>query len=230
MKVLAFDSSAGACSAAILGADGAILAHRSRMLARGHAEVLMPMVQEVLAGAALDFSTLDLLAVTTGPGTFTGIRIGLAAARGLALASGLPLIGVTSLEAAAAGVAQVERTGRMLLVTIDSRRDDLFIQAFDHENRPLSPPASVASGDLARSVPAGALLIAGDAAARACDVLAAAGRPVALASAVGPPDAIHVAQLARARWRPGQPEPLPQPTYLRAPDVTRPHQALRAPR
>jgi tRNA threonylcarbamoyladenosine biosynthesis protein TsaB len=228
MIVLGFDTSAGACSAAVLGADGDVRAHCRRMLERGHAEILMPMLQEVLAAAAVDFTGLGLLAVTTGPGTFTGIRIGLAAARGLALASGLPLLGVTSLEAVAAAVPEEERAGRILLVAIDSRRDDLFIQAFDAQNQPLGPAQAVAALDLAAAAPAGAILVAGDAAERAAGLLRAAGRDAGAAHASGPPDAVHVVELARRRWRPDQPPPLPRPTYLRAPDVTLPAPA-RAP-
>jgi tRNA threonylcarbamoyladenosine biosynthesis protein TsaB len=221
MIVLGFDTSAGACSAAVLGDDG-VLAHSRRILARGHAELLMPMLQEVLAAAAVDFATLDLLAVTTGPGTFTGIRIGLAAARGLALASGLPLLGVTSLEAVAAAVPAEERAGRALLVAIDSRRDDLFVQAFGPANEPLGPAQAVAAQDLASIGLSGDILVAGDAADRAVSLLIAAGRTAAASRESGPPDAIPLAQLAQRRWRLGQSVPLPRPTYLRAPDVTLP--------
>jgi tRNA threonylcarbamoyladenosine biosynthesis protein TsaB len=225
MIVLGFDTSAGACSAAVLGADGTIRAQRRLILARGHAEMLMPMLQEVLAAAAVDFTTLGLLAVTTGPGTFTGIRIGLAAARGLALASGVPLVGVTSLDAVAAAVPAAERAGRTLLVAIDSRRDDLFVRAFDVENNPLGPARAVAARDLASVDPGGDILVAGDAAERAIGILTAAGRIATAALQSGPPDALQVAQLARQRWRPGRPEDLPRPTYLRAPDVTLPRPA-----
>src|SRR6266853_3397229 len=122
MKVLAFDSSAAACSAAVRDGDGGLLAHRFESLARGHAERLMPMLRAVMAEAGLAFAALDLIAVTTGPGSFTGIRVGLAAARGLALASGLPILGVTAFEALAQAVSPVERAGLGLLVAIDSRR------------------------------------------------------------------------------------------------------------
>ena len=222
MIVLGFDTSAGACSAAILGEDGGVCARRRLVLARGHAEVLMPMLQEVLAAAEVDFTTLGLLAVTTGPGTFTGIRIGLAAARGLALASGLPLLGVTSLEAVAAAVPAEERAGRPLLVAIDSRRGDLFVQAFDAQNRPLGPARAVAALDLASVEPSDDILVAGDAAERAVGILTVAGRLAAAARELGPPDAVAVAQLARQRWQPGQRQALPRPTYLRPPDVTLP--------
>ncbi|MBV8652512.1 MAG: tRNA (adenosine(37)-N6)-threonylcarbamoyltransferase complex dimerization subunit type 1 TsaB [Alphaproteobacteria bacterium] len=229
MIVLGLDTSAGACSAAVLGDDGRVRARQRRILARGHAEVLMPMLQEVLAEAALDFTALDLLAVTTGPGTFTGIRIGLAAARGLALASGLPLLGVTSLDAVAAAVPAEARAGRFLLVAIDSRRDDLFVQAYGTDDEPLGPAQAVAATHLTTVAPPGDILVAGDAAERAAAILLASGRAAALAGDCGPPDAAEVAQLARRRWRPDRPVPLPLPTYLRAPDVTLPAAAGPAP-
>jgi tRNA threonylcarbamoyladenosine biosynthesis protein TsaB len=222
MKVLAFDSSGRACSAAIRDGEGRLLAHRFQALARGHAERLMPMLRDVMAEAEVAFSGLDLIAVTTGPGSFTGIRVGLAAARGLALASALPLLGVTAFEAIVAAVPPAERRGGALIVAIDSRRDDLFIQSFAADGAALSAPAALAPAALAAAVPAGDLLLAGDGAARARDALAARGRPARLARSDGPPDAADIAALALARWQPGTLPALPLPLYLRPPDVTMP--------
>jgi tRNA threonylcarbamoyladenosine biosynthesis protein TsaB len=222
MKVLAFDSSGAACSAAIRDGDGRLLAQRFQPLARGHAEFLMPMLRDVMAEAGLAFSGLDLIAVTTGPGSFTGIRVGLAAARGLALASALPLLGLTAFEAIAAAVSPAERRGGVLIVAIDSRRDDLFIQSFAADGAALSAPAAVGPAALAEAVPAGDLVLAGDGAARARDALAALGRSALLARADGPPDAADIAGLALARWHPGTRPALPLPLYLRPPDVTMP--------
>ncbi len=179
MKVLAFDSSGAACSAAIRDGEGRLLAYRFEALARGHAERLMPMLRDVMREAGLAFSGLDVVAVTTGPGSFTGIRVGLAAARGLALASGLPLLGVTAFEAVAAVVSPDERRGGA---------NDFFIQSFAADGTALSAPAALAPAALAETVPAGDLMIAGDGAARARDALAALGRPALLAGADGPPD------------------------------------------
>jgi tRNA threonylcarbamoyladenosine biosynthesis protein TsaB len=99
MKLLAVDTALGACSVAILDHQ-TVLAHHFVPMARGHAEALAPMVQDAMAGIA--FASLDRLAVTTGPGTFTGQRVGLAFMRGLRIALRKPLIGVTTLEAIAA--------------------------------------------------------------------------------------------------------------------------------
>jgi tRNA threonylcarbamoyladenosine biosynthesis protein TsaB len=222
MKVLAFDSSGAACSAAIRDGKGRLLAHRFEPLARGHAERLMPMLRDVMTVAGVAFSGLDLIAVTIGPGSFTGIRVGLAAARGLALASALPLLGVTAFEAIVAAVPPAERRGGALIVAIDSRRDDLFIQSFPADGAAVSAPAALAPAALAAAVPAGDLLLAGDGAARARDALAALGRSARLARADGPPDAADIAALALARWQPGTLPALPLPLYLRPPDVTMP--------
>ncbi len=227
MNILAFDTTAAGCSAAIVDAGGTILAHRALNLPHGHAEHLMPMVRDVLAEAALKVAALDLIAVTTGPGTFTGIRVGLAAARGLALASGVPLLGVTSFAAVAAAVTPTERAGRTLVVAIESRRADIFVQTFGADGA-AATPASVSPELLARWLPRGELLFAGDAAARARAILDAAGRGAMPARHDGPPDAAYVARAALAVWRPGAMPPPPSPFYLREPDVTVPGQSTAA--
>jgi tRNA threonylcarbamoyladenosine biosynthesis protein TsaB len=140
VKVLAFDTALAACSAAVWS-DGAILAARLERLDRGHAEALMPMVEAVRTEAGLAYEDIDRLAVTVGPGTFTGLRIGLAAARGLALAIARPLVGVTTLEALAAGVSEDERQGRSVLAVIDARRGEVYAQTFDAGLAPLVPPS-----------------------------------------------------------------------------------------
>ncbi|MHA1598030.1 MAG: tRNA (adenosine(37)-N6)-threonylcarbamoyltransferase complex dimerization subunit type 1 TsaB, partial [Alphaproteobacteria bacterium] len=126
MRVLAIDTATSSCSVAMWG-DGDILARRAESMPRGQSEALMGMIADVLSEAELDMSAIDLLAVTIGPGAFTGIRIGLAAARGLALASGLPLLGVTTTEAIAAAI---KGNNIPLLVALDSKRADIFIEVF----------------------------------------------------------------------------------------------------
>ncbi|MBF0307713.1 MAG: tRNA (adenosine(37)-N6)-threonylcarbamoyltransferase complex dimerization subunit type 1 TsaB, partial [Alphaproteobacteria bacterium] len=98
MLALGFDTSLQACSVA-LWRDGAVLARRSECMARGHAEALLPMIVAVMADGGAAWRDLTLIGVTVGPGTFTGIRIGLAAARGLGLAAGLPVAGVGTADA-----------------------------------------------------------------------------------------------------------------------------------
>ena len=129
---------------------------------RGHAEALMPMIVAVLADAGIGFPALGAVAVTIGPGSYTGIRVGLAAAKGIALARGIPLIGVTTLEAVARA-ARDQRPGAPVLVVLETKRADLYVQGFAADLAPLAPPLAIAP-DAVR-VPHGAL-IAGDGAPR----------------------------------------------------------------
>jgi tRNA threonylcarbamoyladenosine biosynthesis protein TsaB len=188
----------------------------------GQAEALMPLVDGAMREARRTVSALDLVAVTTGPGSFTGIRVGLAAARGIALAGDFPLVGVTSFEAAAAAVIKALGADHCLLVALESRRPDLYIQFFDRSGRPLCEPAAVLPEALAAvvGVAAGArpLAITGDAAARA--VAALADRPGKTVADEASPPAIGVVRAALERWRDGRPGEEARPLYLRPPDVT----------
>ncbi|MGE5546875.1 MAG: tRNA (adenosine(37)-N6)-threonylcarbamoyltransferase complex dimerization subunit type 1 TsaB [Solirubrobacterales bacterium] len=215
MKILALDSASSACSAA-LWVDGEVRARRYAAMARGQSEALIPMVAEVMAEAGESFDALDLLAVTVGPGAFTGIRIGLAAARALALATGLPLAGVSTLDAVAAAVPPQERGSRPVLVVLDSKRAEVWAQAFGPDLAPLGEPAALAPADAARLV-SGEVVVAGDAALLVTPFLPDA----VAASTPGLPDAAVVAALAAERWAAGTALP-PEPLYLRPADVTMP--------
>ncbi|MEE8444838.1 MAG: tRNA (adenosine(37)-N6)-threonylcarbamoyltransferase complex dimerization subunit type 1 TsaB, partial [Alphaproteobacteria bacterium] len=164
VKLLAFDTAAGACSAA-LWADGRILAQESAEMARGHAERLMPMIASVMDRAGLAFGDLDAYAVTVGPGAFTGLRVGLAAARGLALAGDRPVLGVGTLEALAAAVPEAERRDRRILAALDSKRDDVFFQLFTPDLTPVGAPEVGTVDEAAAALgagPAAPAIIVGD--------------------------------------------------------------------
>ncbi|HZB93593.1 MAG TPA: tRNA (adenosine(37)-N6)-threonylcarbamoyltransferase complex dimerization subunit type 1 TsaB [Stellaceae bacterium] len=226
MSVLAFDTGGGACSAAVLR-DGALAARRLEPMERGHAEALIPMIDAVLAEAGIAVDALDLIAVTTGPGAFTGLRIGLAAARGLSLASGVPALGISRFAAAAAAVPPQRQAGSTLVVALDSKRRELYLQAFA-AGEPTGEGALVPPEDIPLWLPAGKLRLAGDAAAALARLVA--GRPdVTQEEGPGLVDAAVVATLAAAQWRPGWRPPPPRPLYLRAPDTTMPRRAARAP-
>lgn len=220
IALLALDAAGASCSVA-LWAGGAVKVRRFSAMARGQSERLVPMIGEVMAQWAGGFEMLDALAVTTGPGGFTGVRIGLATARGLALARGLPLIGVSSFEVAAAAATAPERAGRQVVAVLDSKRNEIFAQLFDERLAEAGAPLEVALSGLAEALPAGPLVLTGDAGARALAALQAAGRDdVLLAAAAGPADAALLA--ARAALRdPAAAGPV-QPVYLRPPDVTPP--------
>ncbi|MDB6453866.1 tRNA (adenosine(37)-N6)-threonylcarbamoyltransferase complex dimerization subunit type 1 TsaB [Falsirhodobacter sp. 20TX0035] len=121
--ILAFDTSAAHCAAALLQGD-TVLAQAEEPMAKGQAERLIPLLEEVLADAGKRWSDLDALAVGTGPGNFTGVRIAVAAARGLALGLDIPALGVTTLEARAHGLP------RPFVVAEDARRGAFYVQTF----------------------------------------------------------------------------------------------------
>ena len=221
MKVLGLDSAGSQCAVAVL--DGERVASvRAEAMLHGQAERLVPLIAETLAAAAVTPAALDLIAVTTGPGSFTGIRIGLAAARGLALATGRPAIGIGVLDAYAAAVPPPARQARTLIVAVESKRDEFYLQAFTAAGTALAPPAQVHPRDLAAWLPAGPLLLAGDAAARLQAQLA--GHDFVMAPGAQSVDAVWVARLGRAQANGGAVEP-PRPFYLRAPDTTKPRRA-----
>lgn len=208
MIVLALDTCLTACSVAVCDGER-VLATACEVMARGHQERLAPMAQAVMAEAGLAFSDLDRIGVTVGPGSFTGLRVGVAFAKGLASALGVPAVGVGTLEAMAAPVAGLAFT------VIDARREQVYCQAFEDGEALMAPDA----------------LGLGDAAARLAEITQ--GRPVTLIGSGAPllapmvpaarvfaaegADARDVARLAAAR----SPAP-PRPLYLRAPDAKLP--------
>ena len=197
-----------------------MFAQKYAHLGHGHAEALVPMVASVMAESGLCYDQLDAIAVTIGPGTFTGLRVGIAAARGLALASSKPMIGVTTLEAIAHAAQFDERS---VLAVLDARRGQLYAQAFDPMLMPIGPPSALPLQDIQSLRPAGPYVVAGTGAALARPHLLDSTTPegdVMFDSGDGFPRAVVVARIASAR------EPLPlttiRPLYLRAPDVTVP--------
>jgi tRNA threonylcarbamoyladenosine biosynthesis protein TsaB len=227
--LLAIETAGSACSAAV-ARDGTVLAAECRTLRHGHAEALFPMVERVMERAGLSPSRLDAVAVAIGPGGFTGIRVGLAAAHGIALAVGARLVGVSGFTAVAARVAAT-RGGRcpMLLVALDSRRTDLYVQLFAPDAAaPLAAPQAVLPDRLAEFIASSApssdggapILIAGDAAAVAADALEGRGGWTVVADSA--PDARGVAAAALRQLHCAMPAGPVRPLYLRPPDVTLP--------
>lgn len=219
MRLLAFDCAGRALSAA-LGEDGRLLAARREELARGHGERLFGLIGDVLEEAGLDYAALDAIAVTRGPGGFTGVRIGLAAARGLGLAAGLPVLGVTTFALAGAGLAAAvpaaALAGRTPVAVIDSKRAELFVQVL----QPEAAPFVAAPEALDVRLPPGPLALCGDAARAAAEALQAAGRDVLLPPAAARLDARHLLGLVGSKVP--ESTPPPEPLYLRPPDVTLP--------
>lgn len=219
--VLAIDAATGGCSVAV-ARDGVPLAAAAEAMSRGHAEVLMPMIQQVVAAAGIAWPELTAIAATVGPGSFTGVRIGLAAARGLALATGAATVPITTLEAIAVGAGAGDAP---LLVALDSKRRDLYAQWFESPAQPIDPPAVVTIDGLRVSAREravnGALRLAGDAGSSLAEVLVADGFDVQSVPEADRPDACVVAALATERFLRLGGGAL-RPFYMRPPDVLPP--------
>lgn len=218
MNILGLDTAQGACSAAVL-VDGHVAAYRFELMRTGHAERLVSQAGEVLEEAGLSYADLTRLACTIGPGTFTGTRIALATARGMALARGIPVIGVTTLEALA---ASMEGEG-VRVAAFDAKRGELFVQAFAAKDlAPLTEPEALSVQTAAKRMAAlkgRDLTLGGTGAELLHAALADLGQDAALSDTALFPDARFVASLAANRL-PGTPPP--KPFYLRAPDATLP--------
>ncbi len=203
MRVLAIDTALGACQAAVLDGD-AVLATRSEAMVRGHQERLAPLVSEAMAGAGIAFADLDRIAVTIGPGSFTGVRVGLALAKGLGVALDVPVLGIGTLPALA---WEAEPAG-VSVALIDAGRGRLHLQVFDGGapltnalTLPMEEVAErIAALGVARLVGPGAQLLLGGVRAGAIDA----------------PGPVAVARLAAISTPEAAP---PRPLYLRAPDA-----------
>jgi tRNA threonylcarbamoyladenosine biosynthesis protein TsaB len=219
VKVLAFDTALGACSVALVE-NAKLLASAQQLQSQGQAEALLPMIESVLHAVGLSYRDLDLIAATVGPGTFTGLRIGLAAARGLRLASSVPLVGVTTLEVLAEGVPSSTRAGRALLAVIDARRGEVYAQAFDAALTPLSEPQLLDLAAAAGLLPPGPALLVGSGAPLLVRLLA--GRDLFVPGDPENPAPAAIAAVALRRGLPAPGSPPPSPVYLRAPDAKLP--------
>jgi tRNA threonylcarbamoyladenosine biosynthesis protein TsaB len=207
MIILALDTCLPACSAA-LWRDGAVAAWASTPTLRGHQEMLAPMAEQVMDEAGVRPAALDRIGVTVGPGSFTGLRVGLAFAKGLAFALGRPCVGVGVLEALAVGGAD----DGDVAAAIDAGRGRVYLQAF-RQGRALTGPdimdVEIAIARLVELYGEGDLTLAGPGAA-----LLASGAPHARLRAAAAPDPRIVARLAaRADATPAR------PLYLRPPDA-----------
>ncbi|WP_417789435.1 tRNA (adenosine(37)-N6)-threonylcarbamoyltransferase complex dimerization subunit type 1 TsaB [Terasakiella pusilla] len=219
MKILALDSAAQACSVAIWQ-DTGIIAHEFEEMARGHASDLLPMVDRVLAQASMRVTDMDAIAVTVGPGGFTGLRIALACARGFGVAAKLPVIGITTLEA----LAYAESDRRLpLLAALDAKRADLYAQYFAPDNTALSDPVAQMPQDIVSLCPPQTteILIAGDCFERLQPLFLEKGVS-AIKADTRNPDAAAVATLAARRGLPTDPSQRPSAFYIRPPDAALP--------
>lgn len=215
MLILAIDTALGACACCVLDADsGQLIAARSLPMARGHAEALMPVIAEVMNQSGVGYARLDRIAVTTGPGSFTGLRVGLSAARGIALAAGKPAIGVTTLTAYCA--PHISEHGRdPVICAIDARHDQVYCQVVSGNGAPLVRPKLKPIAELLEATRFGAPILVGNA-ADAVALRWPRNLPPGKVEVAAAPDVEWVAWVGAAL----RPEQAPaRPTYLRAPDA-----------
>jgi tRNA threonylcarbamoyladenosine biosynthesis protein TsaB len=210
MRVLAFDCAGAQCAAALLDGSDAVAVRRIEG-DRGHAQSLMPMLCGLLGDARLQFGDIDRFAVTTGPGSFTGIRVALAAAQGLALGTGKPVVGVTVFEVLAAMAIRSEPVAQRLLVAIESRRTECFFQLCDSKGAPLGPPVMIPPEQVPAWAGSAPLTVIGDAAWR----LASYFDRSAIRDGENDIDTTVLAKLAAGRPI----GPAPTPFYMRPPDA-----------
>jgi tRNA threonylcarbamoyladenosine biosynthesis protein TsaB len=204
--LLALETSDRNCAACLLDeASGAILSSKSLNLGRGHAEKMMGVIADVLADAGSDYASLTRLAVCVGPGSFTGIRVALATAAGLSIALGIPVTGVTALQALAVQALD-KADGKPILSVIDAHRGDVYAQTFAMDALPVDQPRQVAIAEAANLIAAGKHVLQGSGA-----------RLVPGNSADG--DTLpNVEAVALAALNPAMSVPA-KPLYLRKPDA-----------
>jgi tRNA threonylcarbamoyl adenosine modification protein YeaZ len=223
MNLLAIDTSANLCAACVFDADaGHELGRSVRDIGKGHAEVLMDVIAEALMAAGLQLRDMGAVAVAVGPGSFTGIRVGVSVARGLALALKAPAAGVTTLEALA-WEARQEFGGKPVLAAIDGGRDGIYVAVYDGLGTMSYAPVVVdleTVVGLARS----AAVVTGSAARRIAE--AAGLESLRIGSEAPTADIATYASLAVANGFSGE---KPRPLYLRAPDA-KPQAHLSLPR
>jgi tRNA threonylcarbamoyladenosine biosynthesis protein TsaB len=216
MLILAIDTALDACAAGILDTrTSKLVAHESLPMQRGHAEALMPLLGRVMAQSGIAFADLDRIAVTTGPGSFTGLRVGLSAARGIGLAAGKPVVGITTLTAYAAPVVSENRDAAVF-AAVDARHDHVYFQAVSGNGTSVVPAGVMPIDEALDAVRFGAAHLVGNAAS----LLAArwpsdAPAPVQVDNQPAP-DISWVAWLGAAV---NPDTALARPYYLRAPDA-----------
>jgi tRNA threonylcarbamoyladenosine biosynthesis protein TsaB len=216
MLILAIDTALDACAAGVLDTNaGRLIGRESQPMKRGHAEALMPLIARVINQTGVSFAALDRIAVTTGPGSFTGLRVGLSAARGIALAAGKPAVGLTTLTAYAAAV--VSESGQHPIVSaVDARHDQVYFQVVSGNGGSLIRPRIGPVEEALQASRFGAPLLVGNAAKILADRWPASAPPPVLIDPQPAPDIGWVAWVGAAV----DPDTAPaRPYYLRAPDA-----------
>jgi tRNA threonylcarbamoyladenosine biosynthesis protein TsaB len=222
MRILAIDTALPAISACVLD-EGAESPESIETIAmeRGHAEALLPLIERVMARVEGGFASLDRVAVTVGPGSFTGLRVGIAAARAIGVACKVPVIGVSTLAALAAPLILEQKPG-LVAVAIDARHGNVYFAAFGPDGRATSAPRVLPPREAVRSLGAGPVRLAGSGAALLAIEASAAGTEIEIAREYTGLDIVFVAKLGLLADPALAP---PRPLYLKAPDAKLPEVA-----
>ncbi|MEH2623387.1 tRNA threonylcarbamoyladenosine biosynthesis protein TsaB [Bradyrhizobium sp. AZCC 1719] len=223
MLILSIDTALDACAAAVLDTSaGGLIARESQAMKRGHAEALMPLIARVMKASGVAFAALDRVAATTGPGSFTGLRVGLSAARGIALAAGKPVVGVTTLTVFAAPIVS-ESSEHPVIAAIDARHDHVYFQVLGGDGSSLVKPKVAPIAEALEAARFGAPHLVGNAAKILAERWPADAPPPFKINQQAAPDIAWVAWLGAAV----NPESSPaRPYYLRAPDAKPPKNPL----
>lgn len=223
MLILAIDTALDACAAGVLDTDaGRLIAQESQAMKRGHAEALMPLIARVMRASGVAFTSLDRIAATTGPGSFTGLRVGLSAARGIGLAAGRPVVGLTTLTAYAAPVV-AQNAAQPVISAIDARHDHVYFQVVSGDGSSLVRPRVAPIEEALEAAQFGAPHLVGNAAQILSQRWPTDAPPPFRVDSQPAPDIAWVAWLGAAV----SPDSAPaRPYYLRAPDAKPSQDAL----
>src|ERR671912_1455791 len=213
MRILAIDTALSACAACVMDAGAPEpISFETIVMERGHAEALLPLVDRVVSKAEGGVSGLDRVAVTVGPGSYTGLRVGIAAARAIGLAAHVPVVGVTTLSALLAALV-VDENRRVLAAAIDARHGQVYFQSIAPGGQSIVAPTLVRVREAARLIGSGPTAIVGSGAGAVA--AETAGVEVAV-QAKSFPDILWVARLGLVA---DPSTALPKPLYLRGPDA-----------
>ena len=215
MRILAIDTALDACAACVAtDASDDLLAQESMVLARGHAEALLPLVERVISRIEGGFESLDRVAVTVGPGSYTGLRVGLSAARAIGLATGVPVVGVTTLSALLAPLLALNGDG-LIAAAIDARHGAVYLQAMSVGEGIVVHPSLLKLDEAVERLGTGPLTLIGSGA----PALAAAAKSRGVEAEVAGTGAPEIAWVASLGIVADPAQAMARPLYLRGPDA-----------
>lgn len=223
MRVLAIDTALGACSTCVFDAgSGTVAAQAVVPMDKGHAEAIIPQIQGMMADVPGGFGAIDRIAVTIGPGSYTGLRVGLSAAHAIAFAIGKPVVGISTLSALAAPL-MTSGESTVVAAAVDARHGDIYIQLVTSSGRSIIPPRQISAKDAARMMGSGPIRLVGSGAPRLAVEAWTIGIDAVVIDAPAAPGIVWVARLGALADPDEQPA---KPLYLKAADAKVSRKAL----